>query len=355
MAVHFSKDRMDETLENHMKWWRGELDRPLVRMTLGGAHPVEKRTPAPILSQATCTQLEWSPEQIIDALDEQLGQFEFIGDGYPSVCMDCFGPGVAAAFCGARIDNSTGAIWFMPQVEGQDISEIHAHYDPNHPIARRIKDIYRVGMERWQGSVVMTMPDLGGVMDIAASLCGTQNLLIDLYDEPEEVLRLRDEIEIAWYEAYADMRSALGEGAIYSDWNGLLCSDPSYILQCDFSYMIGNDMFREFVLDTLRRDTEKLTHTIYHLDGVGQLNHLDSILTLDKLNAVQWVYGSGKQGPMYWLDVYRKIRSAGKEIMIIGSPREYMDTLSVLHGTPYTSQWFGFNDKAAAEELINAR
>ncbi len=354
MAIHFSKERMEETLENHMKWWRGELNRPLTRVIMWDAYPTQKRTPAPLLSQATCLQFEWSPEQIIEALDENFSQSEFLGDAYPVLSMDCFGPGVVAALCGAKMDNSTGAIWFSPDSD-KHISEIHAHYNPEHPVARRMKDIYRAGREFWDGSVVMTMPDLGGVMDVAASLCGTQNLLIYLCDEPEEVIRLRNEIETAWYDAYYDMRSAMGEGAIYSDWNGLLCNEPSYILQCDFCYMLGSNMFRKFVLDTLRRDTEKLKYTIYHLDGVGELTHLDDILTLEKLNAVQWVYGAGKQGPMYWLDTYRKIRSAGKEIMIIGSPQEYMETLSELHGTPYTSQWFSVRDRALAEAVINAR
>ena len=42
-------------------------------------------------------------------------------------------------------------------------------------------------MEKWQGSVVIGMPDLGGVMDVIASLCGTENLLFALMDEPDEV------------------------------------------------------------------------------------------------------------------------------------------------------------------------
>ena len=59
---------------------------------------------------------------------------------------------------------------------------------------------------------------------------------------------------------------------------------------------------------------ERLTNVIYHLDGIGELCHLDSVLSLPELNAVQWVYGEGKPGPMHWLDVYKKIRAAGKRV-----------------------------------------
>lgn len=354
MEIHFSEERMAQTLESHMKWWRGELGRPLACVTLGDAFPSEKRTPAPLLSQSTCAQLEWSPEQVIEALDEELSHQEYLGDAYPRVGMDCFGPGVLAAFCGARLDNSSGAVWFFPEEE-REISEIHARYDPDSLWARRIKALYRAGRERWGSSVVMSMPDLGGVMDVVATLRGSENLLMDLYDDPEEVLRLRDEVETAWYEAYADMRAAMGPDALYTDWCGLLSSEPSYVIQCDFCYMIGNGMFRQFVLDTLRRDTEKLSRLIYHLDGVGELNHLDDILALEKLDAVQWVFGDGKPGPMHWLDVYRKIRAAGKEIMIVGRPGDYLDALNELHGAPYTTHFMSAADRELAEAVASAR
>ena len=39
MAIHFSKDRMEEVKDNYRRWWNGELDRPIVNLTLHGAHP----------------------------------------------------------------------------------------------------------------------------------------------------------------------------------------------------------------------------------------------------------------------------------------------------------------------------
>ena len=85
--------------------------------------------------------------------------------------------------------------------------------------------------------------------------------------------------------------------------------------------MIGPDMFREFVLETLRRDTERIENTIYHLDGIGQLAHLDMLLSLPKLKAIQWVPGDGKPGPEAWPEVYEKVCAAGKNVMIIGDGR----------------------------------
>lgn len=345
---------MKKCLENHDLWWEGKLGRPLAAVTLYDAHPQERIVQTPLLSQATCADFSHSPEDIIDALDAHLSRQEFMGDAFPMINFDSFGPGVLAAMCGAKLDNSSGRVWFFPDQE-REIGDIHVKYDPENMWSKRIKAIYRAGHERWNGLVKMGFPDLGGVLDVAATLRGSENLLIDMIDEPDEVVRLAREIETAWREAYEDFRRALAPQGAYTHWSGLMSTDTSYIVQCDVSYMIGKKMFDRFVLETIRNDTKQLHHTIYHLDGVGELNHLDSILSLPDLNAVQWQFGDGKPGPMHWLDVYRKILDAGKLIMIEGTNKDYLDVISVLHGTPYVNRAMSVKDKDVALQMIEAR
>ena len=353
MHVHFDLERMAAVKENHDRWWRGELDRPLTSVTITDAYP-EIPSAVPPLSQATCADFSYSAEEVIEAMDCALGSREYLGDAFPIVHFSAFGPGSLAAFCGAKLDNSSGAVWFFPQKE-QEIEEIHAKYDPENIYVKRIKSLYRAGLEKWNGAVMMSMPDLGGVMDVAASLRGSENLLMDLYDAPEEVLRLIGEIEVAWYEAYNDFAEVLKPQNGYTDWSALLSSVPSYVTQCDFSYMIGNPMFREFVLPTLRKDPQKLENVIYHLDGVGELNHLDDILTIENLHAIQWQMGDGQRPAEEWLDVYRKIRAGGKEAWIVGKPQSYLKVLSEIHGTPYYVQSMKKEQMDLAQQILNAR
>ena len=354
MAIHFTMDKMKRCQENHDLWWEGRLSRPLVKVTLTDAYEADRKTKAPFLSQANCADFSYSPEEIVDAMDAELSRYEFLGDAFPSINLDSYGPGVLAAMCVARLDNSSGRVWFFPDKE-REIQDIHVTYDPENQWSKRIKAIYRAGFERWGGLVKMGFPDLGGVLDVAATFRGSENLLMDMIDEPDEVIRLSKEIEIAWRAAYEDFASALAPQGGYTHWSGLLSTEKSYIVQCDLSYMIGKKMFDAFVLDTIRNDTQRLHHTIYHLDGVGELNHLDSLLTLPDLNAVQWQFGDGKPGAGHWLDVYRKILDAGKLIMIEGTPGDYMDVINALHGTPFVRHEMSVKDKFFAMEMIEAR
>ena len=339
MAIHFNTQRMQEVLKNHELWWKGELGRPLTCVKIMDAYP-EEECATPILSQANCHDFSITPEQLIDAWDAHLSKFEYLGDAFPHVGLEEFGPGVVAAFCGAKLDNSSGRVWFFPG-EQKEISEIHAKYDPENIWVKRIKDICKAGIERWQGNVIIGFPDFGGILDIAASLVGTEELLFALIEEPEEVHRLATEIQEAWHEAFNDFAEVLKPQGAYSDWNLLLSKSPTHVLQCDFSIMISKDMFREFVLEYLREDTRRLEHSIYHLDGPGALQHLDDLLTIENLSAIQWVYGDGQPGPMHWLEVYKKIHAAGKQFMILGNTDEYLHVMKELPGTtPYSWHYF---------------
>ena len=67
---------------------------------------------------------------------------------------------------------------------------------------------------------------------------------------------------------------------------------------------------------------EVIDRLVYHLDGVGQLAHLDMLLALPRLKAVQWVYGDGKPSARHWMEVYQKIARAGKRNFVIGDVQE---------------------------------
>ena len=327
----------------HAKWWDKELDRPLIAVQLWGKDPGRPMPKVPSLTQATCADLSIPVEDIVDRMDYDLSCVEYLGDAFPYVNLNSFGPGVAAAFLGAKLDNSSGRVWFHPE-KLQPIDKLHLEYDPDNIWLRRIKDICRAGMERWQGQVLIAMPDLGGVMDILSTFRPSENLLFDLYDEPEEVQRLVGEISDLWMQFYEEINSVLQPvNPGYCDWAGILGDKPSYVLQSDFAYMIGPEFFDMFVKEDIRKMCRKLDRTMYHLDGVGQLNHLDSLLEIEELDAVQWVPGDGKPSQREWPEVLRKIQAAGKNMQILESIEGFDEVVGIL-GTAKGLQinWGGF-------------
>ena len=300
-------------------------------MTLRGKRDAGRPRPnVPLLSQATCADLSIPADDLINRIDYGLSTCLYLGDAFPFFNMDCFGPGILAAFLGSIPDNSTGRFWFHPPSR-KPIQEIHFQFDPDNVWFRRIREIYEAAMRRWQGAVVMGMTDLGGNLDILSTFRPSEELLLDLYDNPGEVIRLLWEEHEVWhqyYNALNDILQPVNPG--YCDWSGIYSDKASYVLQCDFSYMIGPAMFDEFVKPELVATCARLERCIYHLDGTGALAHLDSLLAIPDLDVVQWVPGDGQADCGHWPEVYKKIAAAGKKIQVHGEVREFEALDSVI-------------------------
>jgi 5-methyltetrahydrofolate--homocysteine methyltransferase len=163
------------------------------------------------------------------------------------------------------------------------------------------------------------MTDLGGNLDILSTFRPGEQLLLDLYDSPEQVRRLTWEAHAAWMEAYDDIDAVLRPvNPGHTAWTPIFSEPRYYMLQCDFCYMIGPDMFDGFVRPEIQAMCRKIPHAFYHLDGVGQLPHLDSLLSIPELAGVQWVPGAGKPTCDKWPDVYARILKAGKRAQVWG-------------------------------------
>jgi 5-methyltetrahydrofolate--homocysteine methyltransferase len=279
---------------------------------------------------------------LIDRIDYELSCRVFLGDAFPFFNMDCFGPGVAAAFLGARLDNSSGRVWFYPP-ENRSIKELHFEFDPENIWFQRIKAIYKAAMERWQGSVLMGMTDLGGSMDILSTFRPSEQLLLDLYDEPDEVERLLWECHEIWHRYYAELNAVLQPvNPGHSDWGAIYSETPTYMLQCDFSYMISPKMFRNLIIPELEASSKRLPHSFYHLDGIGQIPHLNALLHIEELDGVQWVHGAGKPDSGNWPEVFQTIHQGKKLIQVISGDFPALEKIQSQIGTLKGVHYLGF-------------
>ena len=146
---------------------------------------------------------------------------------------------------------------------------------------------------------------------------GTQELLEDLIERPEWVSRCLRKITDRYFHHYDIlydlMRDEIGGSVFWSYAPGRMAK-----FQCDFSAMIGPDMFEEFMVPVLREMTERVSYCMYHWDGPGALPHHDHLLSLPKLKVIQWTPGAGnhpERSPKWW-PIYHKTLDAGKGLWL---------------------------------------
>ena len=316
MSIAFTPERWEQVRANYARWWAGESERPMLHVT---ARREPDRAPSLLPAKGFLTHygLDVDPDEIVDAWDYQLSGTEFLADGYPGVWLN-FGAGVLAAYCGCELRSDESTTWFFPRRKAP-ARDLHMAFDPENRWFRQTCAVARAGAERWRGDAMVNMADLGGASDVVSSFLTGERMLMDLYDDPEEIKRLMWETHTLWWHAFREIdRQFRTCSRGYSCWTPLFSEKPYYMLQSDFCYMIGPEMFDAFIKPELVASCRRLPHAFYHLDGIGELPHLDSLLAIPELKGIQWVQGAGKPGPMEWLDIYRRILDAGKHLQITG-------------------------------------
>ena len=88
------------------------------------------------------------------------------------------------------------------------------------------------------------------------------------------------------------------------------------------------------------------------MDGPGALQHLESLLSIKELKAVQWVYGAGHGRASDWMHVYKRCQAAGKGIQV-GLAVEELDYF--MENLKPEGMWIslsGVQDREHAEALL---
>jgi len=126
------------------------------------------------------------------------------------------------------------------------------------------------------------------------------------------------------------------------------------MLQSDFAYMISPRMFERFVLPDLAACCEALDHGFYHLDGKGQIVHLDMLLSLERLRGIQWVPGDGQPPPEAWLPLLKRIVDAGKRCQLSVSPEGALTIVREIGGRGFALAINGTMSQAEAHDFLRA-
>jgi hypothetical protein len=320
------KEDWDRSRERYSAFWQGEL---MDRCCCSVIGPREKPLhPFPLMRAPRDLEQNWLDAEF--RLERTLYTFAniyFGGDAFP-MFWNNLGPGVAAAFMGANWRLAEGTVWFdadPPIKEWGNRQPIRL--DRDSPMWKTTQRMTELFCENAGDDFLVGITDLGGSVDIAASLRGSDRLLYDLYDYPDDVKKLVTEIDIAWKQAYDSLQGLIeGYGKGSCAWMGMWCPGRWYPLQCDFSSMISRGMFDEFVRPALAEEAKWFDRSIYHLDGPGEICHLESILEIEGIDGIQCVPGTMYQertGGYYqsfynelWLPVMKRIQQKGKLLVL---------------------------------------
>ena len=318
-----------EELEPYYRaFWQCEvLDRPAISIT----------APKKGSTQAECP---WKNEK----QRFYQGNIEPVVDYHESVFRNTFYGGLAAPHFGPEYGPDIFSGFLRVVIKFSEDSEVTSwaewkdaplrdyddlsilELDRNTPLYRKYLEATRLGIKRGAGRYLVSAIDLHGGFDSLAVLRGgPDQAALDLLENPAGVKKAMAKLYRVWEEIYDDYCAIVRDSqAGTSSWMNIWAPGKMFPVQNDFSCLVSGKMYREFFLEELVAEIDHLDYSIYHLDGTEALQHLDILLDIPKLSAIQWVSGAKYSGAGIerWIPLFQKIQARKKAIVVYPSLKE---------------------------------
>ena len=312
------KNNWPRTRQHYIDWWNRK---GLVLGCWGSgiessstAHDNVQQPPTPSDFEQYHTDPEYVSERIYHQMANMVWPADVLPVAWPDIGTVTLGP-----YLGAVPKYAKDNVWYEPCI-GSPETHGPLRYDPDHPYSKMLKAVVQQTVTGSDGHYFVGMPAIISNLDVLAELRGTEHMLMDMIERPEWIHRKLEEIETAYMQVFDEMY-----GIIKADDNSMAFGyfmiwgpGKTGLLQCDTSVMFSPQMFDEFVMPYMERSVEFLDYSMYHVDGHQCLAHVDSILRLDKLDAVEWTPDPQVPpgGSSHWYDLYKKILNAGKSVWV---------------------------------------
>ena len=346
------KENWGQTRSHFLAWWQ----RDGLVLTIGGLPPLDapRANARPPRDPRSAYERHTDPAWFAQNQRASLGRCPYPADNLPIAHLD-YGCVQLAACLGSEPRFADDTVWYEDAISDPDACS----------------PLKLTGTETWwqryrairlevlcisEGDYLVGAPAIASNLDVLAELRGTQNMLYDLNDRPGWVRDRLSEVNEAFFVAYDDcyQQIRLPDGSSAYTYFHLWGPGKTSQVQCDFSAMISPAMFREFVIPPLRQQCAWLDHSLFHLDGPHCIGHLDHLLAVEELDAVQWTPGAGQPGAgdPTWYGLYARVLKAGKSVQILGADTEQARRILDTFGTRGVFLSVDVNTESEAEAMI---
>ena len=268
-------------------------------------------------------------EYQINRFIETVKQRNFLAESFP-VFWPNLGPDVFAAFYGIELefgDETSYAIHSKDPIE--DLIK-RLQFSKENEYFKKLEEMTQLALEMSEGRYFVGYSDFQPGFGAVAAWRNPETLCLDIIMEPEGVKQLLRKATQDFQSIFDHFHHILEKNKQPGlNWLGIPTSGKSHVPSCDFASLISEEHFIEFNLPLLQEEVKKMDYNVFHLDGPGVARHIDPILAISEIDAIQWVQGVGDNKPIeQWKPLIRKIQSAGKSVVVILQPDELTGFMS---------------------------
>lgn len=321
-------------IEGYRKFWnRDEVKRPLVGFHTHGWFPKDEyRVSAAWEKDRIITPADIDPEQFLDDEERFLRAGEVMADDV----IRGASPSQAVHWCcatlGCRLRAQPGNIvsedkslpW--EQVLGMKV-------DLGGPWFSKYLEYADALVKRADGRFPVSHSILFGPLDYAVALRGHEQIVMDMFDEPENVARFLHEMGDVFI-SFTDtlwQRLPKFHGGYFDAQYGLWSPGPIARMQEDAIAVMSPTLYEEFIRPVDERIGARYDNAFIHLHATSMIV-LDQLLDMPEIKALEINHDVGGPAVEEMIPNWQKVQAAGKPMIIRGAftteeTRKLMDSL----------------------------
>lgn len=311
-ALELKEDFAEACQRLEMFWQVGTTDRACLGLSV-----LRNDANLPPIPEPSCFD-----QQVFDIdfrmahVEAALGHWHYCAEAMPIARPEVI-PMLLPMQLGCNVVRDGGTIWIKPTAQNDWGDMPEAKFDPHEPFWRATMDFAAASLECGAGRWI-TGNVTDGLFDVLAAARGNEALLLDMVDRPEEVASYLEHLLSVWESALKTQMAPLikrQNGCV--PWFGVFAPGKTAVaLQNDFSAMISPQLFEDLCLCEVENQCKQADYAAYHLDGPDAIRHLDALLSIEELNAIEWVAGPQGKGMKQWVPMLRRVQDAGKAVIV---------------------------------------
>jgi hypothetical protein len=313
------KHNWDDAYKRVMAWWHNEeTDRPVIFNSV--PKPESRRNKLKRINPTSSEEAERfdiDPEVQLNNSRCGLENTLYLAESAPAAKSSF------ASLLGLLCVQAGGRIGYAPQNGTAWLEEEKDLFDRPLPELSRpckqldfVTDMIHRNHKAYGFDVILGANPMIDPLSTLSMMRGSDNFCMDLIDRPDDVKRWAKRLGELFRKAVESYRAAR---AVYGrredmNWTSAWAPGDMDTLESDVSVMFSPEMFHEFAMPEAEYEASFFDYCIWHLDGTGQFKHLDDILSIPGLNAIQYV-DEKRRDPIEFADTWEKILRKGKSII----------------------------------------
>jgi len=300
---------LGDRLELHRKFWRGELERPLLGFFITGEDPAPELPRGP---KAPGIDIGTPPETLVEKYRASARrQNAEPGERVPEIHVD-YGTVLLAALAGAEYRDDAHTAWCYPM--DKNCAELHIKpFDPDSPLWRAYAEKLQALVDADVQDAVTSTAASTGPMEALLGMVGPEQLSLDMFDRPDAVRERATELLQLWENVFEAQWDILGRPHGNAGFS-VYMPGKSCLFTEDGLSIIGPRQFDEFFRGPIEALASYLEVAFIHTHSAG-LDCCRKLAEIDDIDGVE--LSNDPNGPSLAeiVEVGVALQEAGKSVM----------------------------------------